>query len=110
MHAAAQRHRHSPEQALRRVGEGERPLNEAWNRWRDQGAGMKGEAVRSLCELETGNQRLKELALRRRGRSSKGSAMRQRDKAPVPASRQELGASSDLSPRTTDRRSGGRES
>jgi hypothetical protein len=56
------RHRHTPEQALRKVREGERLLNEgkdltevlrhlgvseACNRWRAQYAGMKGVASRT---------------------------------------------------------------
>lgn len=58
------RHRHSPEQALRKVCEGENLLNEGqdltdvlrhlevsettWNRWRAQHAGMKGEDMTLL--------------------------------------------------------------
>ena len=54
------RHRHTPEQAVRKVREGERLLNEGrdlaevlrhlevtestWNRWRNQYEGMKAEA------------------------------------------------------------------
>ncbi len=71
------RHRHSPEQALRKVREGERLLNEGqdltevlrhleiseptWNRWRNQYAGMKGEEMKRLKELEIENARLKKL-------------------------------------------------
>ena len=71
------RHRHSPEQSLRKVREGERLLNEGkdltevlrtleiseatWNRWRNQYAGMKGEDMKRLKELETENRRLKKL-------------------------------------------------
>ncbi len=71
------RHRHSPEQALRKVREGERLLNEGtdltevlrhleiseatWNRWRAQYAGMKGEEMRRLRELEAENTRLKKI-------------------------------------------------
>ena len=71
------RHRHSPEQALRKVREGERLLNEGsdltevlrtleiseatWNRWRAQYAGMKGEDMKRLKELETENRRLKKI-------------------------------------------------
>ena len=70
------RHRHTPEQALRKVREGERLLNEGkdltevlrhlgiseatWNRWRAQYAGMKGEEMRHLKELERENARLEE--------------------------------------------------
>ena len=72
------RHRHSPEQALRKVREGERLLNEGtdltevprrrleiseatWNRWRAQYAGMRGEDTKRLKELESENERLKKL-------------------------------------------------
>lgn len=71
------RHRHSPEQALRKVREGERLLNEGadltevlrhlevseatWNRWRNQYAGMKGEDMKRLKQLEMENGRLKRL-------------------------------------------------
>jgi putative transposase len=71
------RHRHSPDQALRKVREGERLLNEGqdltevlrtlevsestWNRWRAQYAGMKGEDMKRLKELESENKRLKKL-------------------------------------------------
>jgi putative transposase len=71
------RHRHSPEQSLRKVREGERLLNEGqdltevlrnleisestWNRWRAQYAGMKGEDMKRLKELESENKRLKKL-------------------------------------------------
>lgn len=71
------RHRHSPEQALRKVREGERLLNEdadrtevlrhleiseaTWNRWRNQYAGMKGEEIKRLKQLEIENGRLKRL-------------------------------------------------
>lgn len=71
------RHRHSPEQAVRKLREGERLLNEGkdltevlrhleitestWNRWRNQYGGMKADAVKRLKELETENVRLKKL-------------------------------------------------
>ncbi len=72
------RHRHSPEQALRKVREGEKLLNEGqdltevlrhlevsestWNRWRAQYiAGMKGEDMKALKELQIENARLKKL-------------------------------------------------
>jgi len=77
MNTAMKRHRHSPEQALRKVREGERLLNEGtdltevlrhleiseatWNRWRAQYAGMKGEEMRRLRELEAENTRLKKI-------------------------------------------------
>jgi transposase-like protein len=71
------RHRHSPEQAVRKVREGERLLNEGkdlaevlrhleiaestWNRWRNQYGGMKAEEAKRLKELERENGRLKKL-------------------------------------------------
>jgi hypothetical protein len=71
------RHRHSSEQALRKVRQGERLLNEGtdltevlrlleiseatWNRWRNQYAGMKGEDMKRLKELEAENKRLKKI-------------------------------------------------
>jgi hypothetical protein len=77
MTTAMKRHRHSPEQSLRKVREGERLLNEGkdltevlrtleiseatWNRWRNQYAGMKGEDMKRLKELEIENRRLKKL-------------------------------------------------
>jgi putative transposase len=77
MHTAMKRHRHSPEQALRKVRQGEKLLNEGkdltevlrhlevsestWNRWRAQYAGMKGEDMKVLKELQVENTRLKKL-------------------------------------------------
>lgn len=71
------RHRHTPEQAVRKVREGERLLNEGkdlaevvrhlgiaestWNRWRNQYGGMKAEEAKRLKELERENSRLKKL-------------------------------------------------
>lgn len=71
------RHRHTPEQAVRKVREGERLLNEGqdlaevlrhlaiaestWNRWRNQYGGMKAEEAKRLKELERENARLKKL-------------------------------------------------
>ena len=71
------RHRHTPEQAVRKLREGERLLNEAedltevlrhleiaestWNLWRSQYGGMKADAVKRLKELEGENARLKKL-------------------------------------------------
>ena len=71
------RHRHSHEQALRKVRQGEKLLNEGqdltevlrqleiseatWNRWRNQYAGMKGEDMRLLKELQIENAKLKKL-------------------------------------------------
>ena len=71
------RHRHTPEQAVRKVREGERLLNEGkdltevlrhlevseatWNRWRAQYGGMKATEAKRLRELEAENARLKKL-------------------------------------------------
>src|SRR4051794_3501510 len=71
------RHRHTPEQAVRKVREGERLLNEGRdltevlrhlevseatsNRCRNQHGGMKADEARRLKELERENGRLKKL-------------------------------------------------
>ena len=71
------RHRHTPEQAVRKVREGERLLNDGkdlaevlrtleiseatWNRWRVQYGGMKATQAKRLKELEAENARLKRL-------------------------------------------------
>lgn len=71
------RRRHTPEQAVRKVREGERMLNagsdlaevlraleiteSTWNRWRNQYGGMKANDARRLKELEAENARLKKL-------------------------------------------------
>jgi putative transposase len=71
------RHRHTPEQAIRKVREGERLLNDGkdlaeilrtleiseatWNRWRSQYGGMKASEAKRLKELEAENARLKRL-------------------------------------------------
>lgn len=71
------RHRHTPEQAVRKLREGDRMLAEGtdltevlrhleiaestWNRWRNMYGGMKADAVRRLKELEAENVRLKKL-------------------------------------------------
>jgi len=71
------RHRHTPEQVIRKLREGERLLNEGkdlaevlrhlevseatWNRWRAQYGGMKADGAKRLWELETENGRLKKL-------------------------------------------------
>jgi putative transposase len=71
------RHRHTPEQAIRKVREGERLLNDGkdlaeilraleiseatWNRWRAQYGGMKPSQAKRLKELEAENARLKRL-------------------------------------------------
>ena len=71
------RHRHTPEQAVRKLREGERLLNEGkdlvevlrhleiaestWNRWRNQYGGMNTNQAKRLKELEAENARLKKL-------------------------------------------------
>ena len=71
------RRRHTPEQAVRKVREGERMLSagsdladvlrqlevteSTWNRWRSQYGGMKAAEVKRLKELEVENARLKRL-------------------------------------------------
>ena len=71
------RHRHTPEQVVRKLREGERLLNEGkdltevlrhlevseatWNRWRNQYGGMKATEAKRLRELEMENGRLKRL-------------------------------------------------
>jgi putative transposase len=71
------RHRHTPEQAVRKVREGERLLNDGadlaqvlrvleiseatWNRWRAQYGGMKASQAKRFKELEAENARLKRL-------------------------------------------------
>ncbi len=71
------RHRHTPEQIVRKLREGDRLLNEGkdltevlrhlevtdstWNRWRSQYGGMKASEAKRLRELETENARLKKL-------------------------------------------------
>jgi putative transposase len=71
------RHRHTPEQIVRKLREGDRLLNEgkdlaevlrhlevsesSWNRWRNQYGGMKANEAKRLRELESENARLKRL-------------------------------------------------
>ncbi len=71
------RHRHTPEQVVRKVREGQRLLNDGkditevlrtleiseatWNRWRSQYGGMKASEAKRLKELESENARLKKL-------------------------------------------------
>ena len=71
------RHRHTPEQVVRKLREGERLLgggadltevlrtleiSEAtWNRWRTQYGGMKATEAKRLKKLEVENARLKKL-------------------------------------------------
>jgi transposase-like protein len=77
MDTIMKRHRHTPEQAVRKVREGERLLNEGqelaevlrhleitestFNRWRSQYGGMKADEAKRLKNLEVENQRLKKL-------------------------------------------------
>lgn len=71
------RHRHTPEQIVRKLREGDRLLNEGrdlaevlrelevaestWNRWRNQYGGMKADEAKRLRELERENARLKKI-------------------------------------------------
>jgi len=71
------RHRHTPEQVVRKLREGERILDDGkdltevlrtleiseatWNRWRSQYGGMKASEAKRLKELESENARLKKL-------------------------------------------------
>jgi putative transposase len=71
------RHRHTPEQAVRKLREGDWMLAEGtdlaevlrhleiaestWNRWRATYGGMKVDAARRLKELEAENAKLKKL-------------------------------------------------
>ena len=70
-------HRHTPEQAVRKVREGDRLLNDGkdlaevlrmleiseatWNRWRARYGGMSASEAKRLRELEAENARLKKL-------------------------------------------------
>ncbi len=71
------RRRHTPEQVVRKIREGERLLNQGrdlvevlrqlevseatWNRWRTQYGGMKADEAKRLKQLGGENQRLKKL-------------------------------------------------
>jgi putative transposase len=71
------RHRHTPEQVVRKLREGDRLLNEGkdltevlrtleiseptWHRWRAQYGGLKASEAKRLKELEAENARLKKL-------------------------------------------------
>ena len=71
------RHRHTPEQAVRKLQEGERMLSEGkdltdvlrhleiaestWNRWRNQYGGMNTAGAKQLKALQVENARLKKL-------------------------------------------------
>jgi putative transposase len=77
MDTIMKRRRHTPEQAVRKIREGERLLNEGsdlaevlrqlevtestFNRWRAQYGGMKADEAKRLKNLEAENQRLKKL-------------------------------------------------
>ena len=82
------RHRHTPEQVVRKLREGDRLLNDGkdlaevlrtleiseatWNRWRNQYGAMKADGAKRLLELESENGRLKKAA--GRGRARQGDA------------------------------------
>jgi transposase-like protein len=71
------RKRHTPEQIVRKLREGDRMLSEgtdltevlrhlevsesSWHRWRAQYGGMKSDEVKRLRELERENARLKKI-------------------------------------------------
>ena len=71
------RQRHSPEQIVKKLRDGEAMLGAGkdlaavlqalevsegtWNRWRNQSGGMKSEEAKRLKELEDENRRLKQL-------------------------------------------------
>jgi putative transposase len=71
------RHRHTPEQAVRKLREGERLFSEGkdlaevvrhlgiaestWNRWKSTYGGMRVDEAKRLKELERENARLKKL-------------------------------------------------
>ena len=71
------RRRHTPEQIIRKLAEGEKLLGEGkpidevvrhleitestWHRWRNQYGGMKADDAKRLKELEKENQRLKRI-------------------------------------------------
>ena len=71
------RRRHTPEQVIRKLAEGEKllgegkPLDEvvrhleitesSWHRWRNQYGGMKADDAKELKELRRENQRLKKI-------------------------------------------------
>ena len=77
MTTTVKRQRHTPEQAVRKVREGERMLNtgkdltevlrhleiaeSTWNRWRNQYGGMKADEAKHLRELQKENRRLKKI-------------------------------------------------
>jgi putative transposase len=69
--------RHSPEQIIRKLAEGDKLLNQGqtveevsrhleitestWHRWKNQYGGMKADDAKRLKELEKENQRLKRI-------------------------------------------------
>ena len=69
--------RHTPEQVIRKLAEGEKLLNQGhdvaevcrqleitestWHRWKGQYGGMKANDAKRLKELETENRRLKNI-------------------------------------------------
>jgi putative transposase len=71
------RRRHSPDQVIRKLREGEKLLSEgmdlaavckhleiseqSWHRWRNQYGGMKADEAKRLKDLERENARLKKL-------------------------------------------------
>jgi len=71
------RRRHTPEQIVRKLAEGEKLLGEGksidevarhleitestWHRWRNQYGGMKADDAKELRELRKENQRLKKI-------------------------------------------------
>jgi putative transposase len=71
------RHRHTPEQIIRKLNEGERLLGEGktieevarhleiteqtWYRWRNQYGGMKADDAKELRELQRENAKLKNI-------------------------------------------------
>lgn len=71
------RRRHTPEQVIRKLAEGEKLLGQGknleevcrhleitestWNRWRNQYGGMKADEAKRLKELERENARLKRI-------------------------------------------------
>ncbi len=71
------RQRHTPEQVIRKLAEGDKLLNQGqsldevvrhleitestWHRWKNQYGGMKADDAKRLKELEKENQRLKRI-------------------------------------------------
>src|ERR1039458_9089490 len=75
--AQMKRRRHTPEQVIRKLAEGDKLLNQGqsleevarhleitdstWHRWKNQYGGMKVDDAKRLKELEKENQRLKRI-------------------------------------------------